>query len=67
MLDEIKLQHDEGPLAIDGKTSGWLTVLPPASYHFDLAAAQFRDCLTIHYTCSPTDLPSKCDGLGATL
>ena len=53
--------------AICGKTSAWLAVLPLATCHFDLAPAQFRDGLVISYMCDSTDLPSKCDGCGASL
>ena len=53
--------------AICGKTSAWLTVLPLAICHFDLAPAQFRDGLAVRYMRDLTDLPSKCDGGGASL
>ena len=53
--------------AISGKTSAWLSVLPLATCHFDLSPAQFRDGLAVRYMRDPTDLPSKCDGCGASL
>ena len=40
---------------------------PLATCHFDLAPAQFRDGLVISYMRDSTDLPSKCDGCGASL
>eukprot|EP00731_Ephydatia_muelleri_P003437 Em0001g3437a len=53
--------------AISGKTSAWLSVLLIATCHSDLSPAQFRDGLAVHYMRDPADLPSKCDGCGASL
>ena len=59
--------HQSDKRAISGKTSAWVSVLPIATCHFDLSPAQFRDVLAVRYIHDPTDLPSKCDGCGATL
>ena len=35
--------------SIEGKTSGWLGVLPLACQHFDLSEVEFRDALALRY------------------
>ena len=49
---------------IDGKTSGWLCVLPLTHYHFDLSAVEFRDALSLRYHRPLLRIPSFCDGCG---
>ena len=47
---------------IQGKASGWLSVMPKAIDGFDLSAQQFRDRLSIRYGKAPIGLPKECDG-----
>ena len=51
--------------AIDGKCSGWLSVVPVASLNFDLSAQVFRDALAVRYYRPVVALPAACDGCGA--
>ena len=48
--------------AVDGKTSGWLNVLPTARH---LSAVVFRDALAMRYCWPFLRMPSSCDGCGA--
>ena len=45
---------------------GWLTVLPTSQGHFDLTTQEFRDALALHYRKPLLNVPSDCDGCGAT-
>ena len=47
---------------IEGKASGWLSVLPSVRDGFDLSAQQFRDRLAERYGREPLNLPMNCDG-----
>ena len=47
---------------LQGKMSGWLSVLPIAQDGFDLSAQQFRDQLALRYGKTPLSLPADCDG-----
>jgi len=51
--------------AVDGKTSGWLNVLPIARHQFDLSAVEFRDALAMRYCRPLIRMPTMCDGCGA--
>ena len=50
--------------AVEWKTSGWLTVSPLASQHFDLSPLEFRDALALRYGRSLVRMPPLCDGCG---
>ena len=49
----------------EGKTGGWLTVMPTEKSGNLLSAQEFRDGLALRYSREPNDLPSICDGCGA--
>ena len=51
----------------DAKMSSWLNVLPVVRHNFDLSAVEFRDALAIRYRKPLLNIPSDCDGCGATL
>ena len=51
--------------SIEGKTSGWLGVLPLACHHFDLSEVEFRDALALRYHRPLLRMSSQCDGCGA--
>ena len=53
--------------AKDAKISSWLNVLPVVRYNFDMSATEFRDALAIRYRKLLLNIPSDCDGYGATL
>ena len=46
--------------------SGWLTVLPISQNHYDLTAQEFRDALALRYRKPLQNVPSSCDGCGAS-
>ena len=50
--------------AVDGKTSGWLNVLPIARHQFDQSAVVFRNALAMRYCRPLLRMPSSCDGCG---
>ena len=52
-------------LAVEGKTSSWLTALPLAHHHFDLSATEFHDALAVRYNGPLLKLPANCDGCRA--
>ena len=45
VMDEVKKPAIRR--SIDGKVSNWLTVMLLSCYHFDLAAVEFCDALTL--------------------
>jgi hypothetical protein len=50
---------------LQGKdTRQWLLVLPSAANGTKLLAQEYRDTIILHYTRSPADLQSHCDGCG---
>ena len=53
--------------AKDAKMSSWLNVLPVVRHNFDMSATEFRDALAICYRKPLLNVPSDCDGCGATL
>ena len=70
LLEEIMNTFDERKgramkRVIDGKCSGWLNVMPVASYNFDLSGQIFRDALALRYNRPIVALPASCDGCGA--
>ena len=48
----------------DGKTPGWLSVLPVACHHYDLSAIKSHDALALHYYKSVESMAGKHDGCG---
>ncbi len=62
VLDERKKRVIQR--AVDWKTSGWLTVTPLISQHFDLSPVEFRDALAMRYDRPLVRLPPTCDGCG---
>ena len=49
-----------------GKTGQWLTVLPSTVSGTELGCNEFRDALRLRYGRSLANLPSHCDGCGAS-
>ena len=63
IMDELPVQQKRVlDRVLEGKMSGWLSVLPIAQDGFDLSAQQFRDQLALRYGKIPLNLPSACDG-----
>ena len=63
IMDELPVQQKRVlDRVLEGKMSGWLSVLPIAQDGFDLSAQQFRDQLALRYGKEPLNLPSTCDG-----
>ena len=60
--EQRSLQHVK-----DAKMSSWLNVLPVVRHNFDLSIIEFRDPLAIRYRKPLLNIPSDCDGCGATL
>ena len=52
--------------ACQGHISAWLTVLPLQKSQFDLSAREFRDALAMRYKKPLLNIPTSCDGCGAT-
>ena len=51
--------------AIEGRTSGWLGVLPVACHRLGLSEVEFRDALALRYHRPLLRIPPQCDGCGA--
>ena len=51
--------------AKDQSISVWLSALPLVKNHFDLAAQEFSDPLTLRYKKCFSQMPKSCDGYGA--
>ena len=50
--------------SIDGKTLGWLSMLPLVRHHYDLTATKFLDTLALRYHMALFEMKGSCDGCG---
>ena len=51
--------------SINGKTLGWLSVLPLTRHHYGSdQATKFQDALTLRYHMALVEMPGSCDGCG---
>lgn len=65
-LEPLAKKRHKIMIAVDGKTSNWLTIMPVACYQFNLYAVEFRDALVIRYGRPLLWIPANSTGQGCT-
>ena len=51
---------------LEGRCSTWLSIIPTHDNFFAMSSDEFRDALAVRYLFTPTNIPSTCDGCGAS-